>query len=331
MDYCKLEKEKKISKRRLSLYPIKDLEVFEKYKKAQACYWTAEELDLVTDKKQFNNLKPNEKEFLKKILAFFNASDIIVNENMSANWLNEEEFNSPEISNFLWFQGMIECVHSECYSLLIDTYIDNKEEKDTLFNAVEKIPSVRKKAEWVYKYMNENIPLIKRVFAFVLVEGLQFSGSFCSIFWFKKRGLLPGLSFANQLIARDEGLHADFSSLLFKRLQDKNDKKFNQEKAYELVKECVEIEIEFVCDSLRVDLIGMNKKLMAQYIKYIADYWLKHCGFEPLYRVKQPFEWMETISLQGKTNFFEARVSEYQKSGVGNTREEREFSIDCDF
>lgn len=318
--------------RRLSIFPIRDKTAFNMYKQHQAVFWTAEEIDLAEDMRDLKKLKSEEREFLFKILAFFNSSDIIVNANIDESWMLEPSLQAPEIKFFLQFQMSIENTHSETYSLLIDTYC-NAKEKEKYFNAVERIPSVRAKAQWVTKYMNRQRPLVERLFAFVLVEGLQFSGSFASLFWFKKRGLMPGLTFSNELISRDEGLHATFTAMLFKRENEKlkNEDKFTQTQAYEIVHDCVRIETQFMCDALKVRLIGMNDQSMTQYIKFVADYWLMECGFEPLYKTTNPFVFMEMISLSAKTNFFEKRVSDYNKANVGTTREEREFSMDHAF
>ena len=318
---------------RYSLFPIKDPEVWALYKQAKACFWVAEEGDLSQDAKDFKErLTEPQKRFVLKVLAFFNGADVIVNKNISANFL--EDFNDNlEIQCFYYFQGMMENIHSESYSLMIDTLARDDTEKDLLLNAISYIPSVGKKAEWVNTYMNKNIPLVKRLFGFTLVEGLQFSGSFCAIFWLKTKGLMPGLAQYNELISRDEGLHCKFSALMFKRENAKlsDEKKMTQKEAYNIVEDCVDIEKLFVNDCLKIDLIGMNRRLMSEYIEFVADVMLVLCGFDKLYNTNNPFVWMESISLEGKTNFFEKRVSEYQKAGVGAKKEEQVFSINEDF
>lgn len=320
-------------KRRLSLFPIQDNEVWSLYKQAQASFWTAEEIDLTDDLSSFKHMKQPEREFVKMVLAFFNSADILVNANISANFLEEDCFNTPEVQCFYFFQGMIEGVHSETYSLLIDTYFTDPKEKKDAFNAIETVPAIREKAKWVTKYMNNSIPLTRRLFGFALVEGLQFSGSFCAIFWLKKRNLCPGLGFSNELISRDEGMHTKFSCLMFKRETAKLDPKMRltTKEAHAIVEECVQIEQRFVNNSLKISLIGMSSSLMNQYIRFVADVILEMCDFPPLYKVHNPFEWMETISLQAKSNFFERRVSEYAKSNVGSTVQEREFSMTEEF
>ena len=324
--------EKSVMSRRLSLFPIKDDEVWSNfYKKAQACHWTAEEIDLGEDLKSFKRMSNGEKRFVKFVLAFFNGADVVVNANISANFLND--FDTPEINAFYWLQGAMEVIHSETYSLLIDTYFTDKEEKEKAFNAItgDEYPTIKAKAEWVTKYMNRERSLVERLFGFALVEGLQFSGSFCAIFWLKKRNLCPGLTFSNELISRDEALHTEFSCLMFKRENAKAETPFSQEDAYRVTKECVEIEKKFVNESLKIALIGMNSKMMGQYIERVADVILGLAGFEPLYNAKNPFDFMEMINLEGKTNFFEKRVGEYQKANIGQTKEQMEFSMDCDF
>ena len=319
--------------KRLSLLPIKDNEVWTLYKKAFACFWAPPEIDLHEDLKDIKKLTAGERRFILYVLAFFNSSDIIVNKNISANFLNETELDTPEINCFYFFAGAMENIHSETYSILIDTLITDKKEKDQAFNAIENFPTIRAKADWVTKFMNKDRSLVERLFGFACVEGIQFSGSFCAIFWLKKRGLMPGLTFSNELISRDEALHTEFSCLMFKRQNAllPEEKRFTQENAHEIVRDCVEIEKKFVNKSLQIRLIGMNNILMNQYIESVADVILQMAGFEPCYHTKNPFAFMETISLSGKTNFFEKRVAEYQKSGIMNTSEEREFSLDMDF
>lgn len=308
----------------------RDPEAWRQYKQSVACFWTPEEADLSKDVQDFAKLKDEEKYFLKVVLAFFNSSDNLVNSNISMNFHNDFS-KQTEVLFFLDFQKAIENIHSESYSLMIDTLVKDKIEKKRLFNAVETFPSIRKKANWVCKHMRSDLPLCRRLFAFVLVEGLQFSGSFCSIFFFKKRGLLPGISFFNELISRDEGLHAKFTAMLFRRENERTQNPITQKQAETIVIQCVQAEREFVCDSLNVRLIGMNANLMTQYIQFVADYMLTLCNFKKMYQVENPFPWMESISLQAKTNFFEKRVSEYAKANVGTTEKERTFSLTCDF
>lgn len=295
---------------RFVLFPIQYHGIWEMYKQAQASSWTTEEIDLETDRKHWEeNLNENEKHFISHILAFFAASDGIVNENLAKRFMDEVQL--PEARCFYGFQIAIENVHSETYSQLIDTLILDKVEKDKLFHAIDTIPAVKKKAEWALKWIQEG-SFAERLVAFAAVEGILFSGSFCSIFWLKKRGLMPGLSFSNELISRDEGLHCDFACLLYSMLQER----LKAETIYEIIHSAVQTELEFVMEALPVSLIGMNAHLMAQYIQFAADRLIYALGYGKLYNVANPFDWMESISLQGKTNFFERRVAEYQKSGV---------------
>ncbi len=309
---------------RFVLLPIKYPEIWKMYKKHEASFWTAEEIDLSPDLKDWERLTADEQHFVKHVLAFFAASDGIVNENLAVNFMKEVQL--PEARCFYGFQIMIENIHSETYSLLIDTYIKDPVEKNRLFHALDTVPCVQKKAEWALKWIN-NGSFAERLVAFAAVEGIFFSGSFCSIFWLKKRGLMPGLSFSNELISRDEGLHCDFACLLYGMLENK----LSQERIYEIIKDAVENEREFVTDALPVSLIGMNSKLMCQYIEFVADRLLVALGYPKIYNAINPFDFMETISLQGKTNFFEKRVAEYQKAGVMNTKEQQEFKLDEDF
>lgn len=318
----------KENKDRFVLFPIKHQEVWSMYKKAEASFWTAEEIDLSHDGKDWDRLNANERHFIKHVLAFFAASDGIVNENLAINFIREVQI--PEARCFYGFQIMMENIHSETYSLLIDTYIKDSSEKDGLFHAIETVPCVTKKAEWALRWISKkNASFAERLIAFAAVEGIFFSGSFCSIFWLKKRGLMPGLAFSNELISRDEGLHCDFACLLYSMLQDK----LTIERVHEIIGNAVEIEKEFVTDSLPVDLIGMNAKLMCQYIEFVADRLLVALGYRKLFNATNPFDFMELISLQGKTNFFEKRVAEYQKAGVMNngSKENYSFSTKEDF
>merc|ERR1712020_172099 len=272
----------------------------------------------------WNRLKPDEKYFIKHVLAFFAASDGIVNENLVEKFMQEVQV--PEARCFYGFQIAIENIHSEMYSLLIDTYIKDPAEKDKLFNAIETLPAVMKKANWALNWIN-NASYAERVIAFASVEGIFFSGSFAAIFWLKKRGLMPGLTFSNELISRDEGLHTDFACLMYHHLQTKP----SEDRIVEIVQEAVETEIEFLTDALPVKLIGMNHELMATYIKFVADRLFVELNCNKIYKVTNPFDFMENISLDGKTNFFEKRVGDYQKAGVMSNREDNKFTLDADF
>jgi ribonucleoside-diphosphate reductase beta chain len=314
----------KENKDRFVILPIKYPAIWEMYKKAEASFWTAEEIDLSDDMKHWESLNPGEKHFISHILAFFAASDGIVNENLAVNFMSEVQL--PEARCFYGFQIMMENIHSETYALLIDTYIKDPAEKDRLFHAIETVPCVGKKAEWALKWIN-NGTFAERLIAFAAVEGIFFSGSFCSIFWLKKRGLMPGLTFSNELISRDEGSHCEFACLLYRMLENK----LSKEAATKIITDAVEIEKEFVSDALPVSLIGMNAKMMGQYIEFVADRWLDELGYDKVYGASNPFDFMEMISLQGKTNFFEKRVGDYQKSGVMNSAESKAFSLDEDF
>jgi ribonucleoside-diphosphate reductase beta chain len=312
------------NKERFVLLPIKYPEIWQMYKKHEASFWTAEEIDLSADLKDWERLTADEQHFVKHVLAFFAASDGIVNENLAVNFMREVQL--PEARCFYGFQIMMENIHSETYSLLIDTYIKEAAEKRYLFNAIETVPCVKKKADWALRWI-ENGSFAERLVAFAAVEGIFFSGSFCSIFWLKKRGLMPGLSFSNELISRDEGLHCDFACLLYSMLEEK----LSEEQVQHVIADAVKNEHEFVTDALPVSLIGMNAKLMCQYIEFVADRLLVALGYSKIYNATNPFDFMETISLQGKTNFFEKRVGEYQKAGVMGTKEEKEFKLDEDF
>jgi ribonucleoside-diphosphate reductase beta chain len=309
---------------RFVLFPIQNPQVWEFYKKAEASFWTAEEIDLSQDQKDWNNLNDNERHFIKHVLAFFAASDGIVNENLAINFMQEVQM--PEARCFYGFQIMMENIHSETYSLLIDTYIKDPKEKDYLFNALETVPAVQRKGQWALTWINsENFA--ERLIAFAAVEGIFFSGSFCSIFWLKKRGLMPGLTFSNELISRDEGLHCDFACLLYSYLENK----LPEERVQAIIRDAVTIEQEFVTDALPVSLIGMNARTMSQYIEFVADRLLVSLGCGKIYNATNPFDFMEMISVQGKTNFFEKRVAEYQKAGVMTERADNMFSLDEDF
>ena len=312
---------------RFVLFPIKYHEVWQMYKKAEASFWTTEEVDLSKDMQHWDKLNENEKHFIKHVLAFFAASDGIVNENLVSRFSNEVQIS--EARCFYGFQIMIENIHSEMYSLLIDTYVKDLTERDRLFHAIEHIPCIKKKADWALNWIeDEKSTFGERLVAFAAVEGIFFSGSFAAIFWLKKRGMMPGLTFSNELISRDEGLHCDFACLLFSLLQNKP----SNETVIQIIREAVVIEQEFLTDALPVGLIGMNETLMSQYIEFVADRLLVALGCGKFYRTKNPFDFMELISLQGKTNFFEKRVGEYQKSGVMQTSaSEKVFTIDADF
>jgi ribonucleoside-diphosphate reductase beta chain len=310
---------------RFVLFPIQHSEIWRMYKQAVASFWTAEEIDLAQDLKDWDGLSGDERHFVKHVLAFFAASDGIVNENLAERFLSEVQV--PEARCFYGFQIAIENIHSETYSLLIDTYIKDGTEKSHLFNALETVPCVRKKADWAMRWINSESSFGERLVAFAAVEGIFFSGSFCSIFWLKKRGLMPGLTFSNELISRDEGLHCDFACLLYSMLNNK----MEEYRIREIITEAVAIEKEFILDALPVSLIGMNAKLMSEYIEFVADRLLVTLGYSKAYGTANPFPWMDLISLQGKTNFFEKRVAEYQKAGVMGKKEEQVFTLDEDF
>tara|TARA_Y100001972_G_scaffold129000_1_gene193326 strand:- start:7880 stop:8860 length:981 start_codon:yes stop_codon:yes gene_type:complete len=318
----------KENKDRFVLFPIQQNDIWQFYKRAEASFWTAEEIDLSQDLKDWANLNDGERHFIKHVLAFFAASDGIVNENLAENFVSEVQYTEAKF--FYGFQIAIENIHSETYSLLIDTYVKDPNEKDHLFHAIETMDCVKKKADWALRWIDEG-NFAERLVAFAAVEGIFFSGSFCSIFWLKKRGLMPGLSFSNELISRDEGLHCDFACLLY---NNHLVNKLPKEKVVKIIEDAVEIEKEFVTDALPVKLIGMNSDLMCQYIEFVADRLLVELGCDKLYNSSNPFDFMEMISLQGKTNFFEKRVGEYQKAGVLNAEKEKEkpkFSLDEDF
>lgn len=312
--------------KRWVIFPIKEKDIWKMYKKAVSSFWTPEEIDLSKDLDDYNSLSDNERYFINNVLAFFAASDGIVNENLVERFCSEVQ--CQEAKFFYGFQVAIENIHSETYSLLIDTYIKDNILKNKVLNAVETIPSVKKKAEWALKWINDKkSDFGTRVIAFAAVEGIFFSGSFCSIFWLKKRGLMPGLCFSNELISRDEGLHTEFAVLMYSMLYNKPDK----ETIINIISEAVEIEKEFITESLPCSLIGMNKKLMIQYIEYVSDRLLQMLHIDPIYNKSNPFEWMELISVQGKTNFFEKRVGEYSNSANPNSENTHVFNINDDF
>lgn len=316
------------NKDRFVIFPIKHHDIWEWYKKMEASFWTAEEIDLHQDITDWNTkLNDDEKYFIKHILAFFAASDGIVNENLAENFVNEVQY--AEAKFFYGFQIMMENIHSETYSLLIDTYVKDEVEKDKLFHAIEVFPAIKKKAEWALKWI-ESDSFAERLIAFAAVEGIFFSGAFCSIFWLKKRGLMPGLTFSNELISRDEGVHCDFAVHLHNHhLVNKVPKA----RIKEIIIDALTIEREFITESLPVSLIGMNSTLMTQYLEFVTDRLLVELECEREYNASNPFDFMDMISLQGKTNFFEKRVAEYQKAGVMNSgdSESGKISFDADF
>ncbi|MCD0470289.1 MULTISPECIES: ribonucleotide-diphosphate reductase subunit beta [unclassified Flavobacterium] len=315
------------NKNRFVIFPIKHHDIWEWYKKMEASFWTAEEIDLHQDLTDWNNkLSDDERYFIKHILAFFAASDGIVNENLAENFVNEVQY--AEAKFFYGFQIMMENIHSETYSLLIDTYVKDEAEKAELFNALEVFPAIKKKADWALKWI-ESDSFAERLIAFAAVEGIFFSGAFCSIYWLKKRGLMPGLTFSNELISRDEGVHCDFAVHLHNHHLIN---KVPKDRIKEIIVDALDIEREFVTESLPVSLIGMNAVLMTQYLEFVADRLLVELGCERVYGSANPFDFMDMISLQGKTNFFEKRVAEYQKSGVMNTDSDaQKISFDADF
>ena len=312
---------------RFVIFPIQHHDIWEWYKKMEASFWTAEEIDLHQDLTDWNSkLNEDEKYFIKHILAFFAASDGIVNENLAENFVNEVQYSEAKF--FYGFQIMMENIHSETYSLLIDTYVKDEEEKNNLFKAIEVFPAIKKKADWALKWIDSD-SFAERLIAFAAVEGIFFSGAFCSIYWLKKRGLMPGLTFSNELISRDEGVHCDFAVHLH---NEHLVNKVPKERIEEILLDALRIEREFITESLPASLIGMNAKLMTQYLEFVTDRLLLQLGCDKKYNVTNPFDFMDMISLQGKTNFFEKRVSEYQKAGVlNNEAENPQFTTDADF
>jgi ribonucleotide reductase beta subunit family protein with ferritin-like domain len=306
------------------MFPLSDQDIWKMYKKMMDCFWRAEEIDFSKDLVDWNKLKETEKHFIKMVLAFFAASDGIVLENLGQRFLSEVQL--PEARATYGFQLMMENIHSETYSLLIDTYIKDKDEQTKLFRAIDNFPCIKKKADWAIKWIQDNrSSFATRLVAFACVEGIFFSGSFCSIYWLKKRGLMPGLTFSNELISRDEGMHTEFAVLLFNKLSRKPKKG----KVVELIKEAVEIEKEFILEALPCKLIGMNSKLMSQYIEFVADRLSQQLGYGKIFNSSNPFDFMEMISLEGKTNFFEKRVGDYSLSSCENKSEA--FNFDADF
>jgi ribonucleoside-diphosphate reductase beta chain len=314
---------------RFVIFPIKHHDLWDWYKKCEASFWTAEEIDLHTDLNDWNNkLNSDERYFIKHILAFFAASDGIVNENLAENFVSEVQY--AEAKFFYGFQIMMENIHSETYSLLIDTYVKDEKEKDLLFNAIENFPAIKKKADWALKWI-ESPSFAERLIAFAAVEGIFFSGAFCSIFWLKKRGLMPGLTFSNELISRDEGMHCDYAVHLH---NNHLINKVPKARITEILVNALNIEREFITESLPVSLIGMNSKLMTQYLEFVTDRLLVELECDKVYNSTNPFDFMDMISLQGKTNFFEKRVAEYQKAGVMNKDKDddsQKISFDADF
>ncbi|WKN42909.1 ribonucleoside-diphosphate reductase small subunit [Tunicatimonas pelagia] len=313
---------------RFVLFPIEHDDIWQWYKKSEASFWTAEEIDLSQDLKDWGNLNDGERHFISHVLAFFAASDGIVNENLAENFVNEVQYTEAKF--FYGFQIAMENIHSETYSLLIDTYVKDSQEKNKLFNAIETMDCVKKKADWALRWIDEG-SFAERLVAFAAVEGIFFSGSFCSIFWLKKRGLMPGLTFSNELISRDEGMHCDFACHLY---NEHLNTKLSEETVRKIIIDAVEIEKEFVTDALPVSLIGMNAELMCQYIEFVADRLLLELNCAKVYNAQNPFDFMEMISLQGKTNFFEKRVGEYQKAGVKNSTQDQDrpkFSLNEEF
>lgn len=311
---------------RFVLFPIEHNDIWKFYKISEASFWTAEEIDLVQDLTDWDTkLNDDERHFIKHVLAFFAASDGIVNENLAENMVREVQYTEAKF--FYGFQIMMENIHSETYSLLIDTYIKDPKEKDYLFHAIDNVPCVKKKADWALRWISQG-SFQERLIAFAAVEGIFFSGSFCSIFWLKKRGLMPGLTFSNELISRDEGLHCDFACLLY---NDHIVNKLSTEQVRQIISDAVEIEKEFVVDAIPVALLGMNADEMCKYIEFVADRLLSTLGAGKIYNVENPFPWMDMISIQGKTNFFEKRVGDYQKAGVMAEKAKQVFSLDEDF
>merc|ERR1712222_184765 len=313
--------------RRWVMFPIQHPAVWEMYKKHEASFWTAEEIDLSQDSRDWEALGASEQHFIKHVLAFFAASDGMVIENLASQFSTEVQI--PEARAFYGFQIAMENIHSETYSLLIEQYIRDPAEKDRVFDAIHTMPAVRDKAQWAVQWMTRNSSFAERLVAFSAVEGILFSGSFCAIYWLKKRGLMPGLTFSNELISRDEGLHAEFACLIYGTLQ----RQLPEHVVHDIIRGAVDVERRFICEALSCDLIGMNSELMTRYIEFVADRLLTALGHPKLYGSTNPFDWMELISLQGKTNFFEKRVGEYQKAGVmaPTDEESKGFALDADF
>ena len=309
---------------RFVMFPIQHQDIWDMYKKQVDCFWRAEEIDLSKDLNDWNILTTDEKLFISMILAFFAASDGIVLENLGSRFMNEVQVS--EARAFYGFQIAMENIHSHCYSLLIDSYIKDPEEKQNLFRGIDNFPCIKKKADWAQKWISDKrSSFASRLIAFACVEGIMFSGAFCSIFWLKKRGLMPGLTFSNELISRDEALHTEFAILLYKKLN----KKTSKHKVYEIIKEAVDIETEFICEALPCRLIGMNSDMMTQYIQFVADRLSVQLGYDKIYNTANPFSWMELISIEQKVSFFEAKVSQY---GLANkTKADDIFDFNAEF
>jgi len=309
--------------KRFVLFPVIYNDVYELYKKAESSFWTANEIDLSKDISDWEKLNNDEKHFIKNIIGFFAGSDGIIMENLACRFMNEIQI--PEARAFYSYQIFNESIHSETYSLLIDTYIKDNEEKEKIFNSIENIPSVAKKASWAYKWIeNKDVSFSMRLIAFAIVEGIFFSGSFCAIYWIKKRGLLPGLTFSNELISKDEGMHCEFATLLYSMIKNRVDENI----VHEIFQEAVEIEKEFITDSIKCNMIGMNSELMKQYIEFVSDRLLVQLGYNRIWNVENPFDFMELISLRPKSNFFEVRVGEYAKSKISESSTNFELSND---
>ena len=318
-----------ISSDRLTIFPIEHYDMWEMYKKSVSVFWTPEELDLSKDIDDFNKLNNNEKFFIKQILAFFSSSDTIVNINLGERFLNDVQI--LEAKFFYSFQMSIENIHSETYSLLIDTYFKESKDKEEALNAINYMPCIKKKADWCFKWINdEKAPFSQRLLAFALVEGVFFSGAFCSIFWLKERGLMPGLSFSNELISRDEGMHVEFAVLLYSKIVNR----LSQDIVHQIVKEAVEVEKNFIIESIPCSTLGMSADLMSIYIEFVADRLLTQLNYDKIWNSNNPFPFMDRISIESKSNFFESRVSQYSKANVGGKQEHskiREFSLEADF
>ncbi len=307
-------------------FPVLNQDIHDLYKKQEACFWTVEEVDLSKDRDDWEKLNENDKKFVKGILAFFSAGDGLVSDNIDCNFL--DDIDVKEVKKTYRFQSMMEDIHNEMYSVMIDTFITDPEDKKKTLDAMNTMPAIRKIIDWVMKWMKpEENSYAHRLLGFILFEGLYFSGPFAGIFWLKKRNLLPGLTFSNELISRDEGMHTDFGILLYNKLKEK----VPEEEVHSIFSEAVNIEKEFINESIPCALIGMNAGLMSQYIEYVADRLLVLLNYNKIYESKNPFDFMEDISIEGKTNFFEERVSQYSLSGVGGNEEDREFALDEDF
>jgi ribonucleotide reductase beta subunit family protein with ferritin-like domain len=314
---------------RLTIFPIQYEHIWDMYKKAVSSFWSVEEIDLSKDLDDFNKLSENERKFIKNILAFFSSSDTIVNINLGERFLIEVQL--LEAKFFYAFQMTMENIHSETYSLLIDTYFKDPQEKHESFNAIQYIPCIQKKAEWCFKWINDQqSSFAQRLIAFAIVEGVFFSGAFCSIFWLKERGMMPGLAFSNELISRDEGMHVEFAILLYSMIKNR----LPEETVHQIVREAVEVEKNFIIESIPCSLLGMNSELMSVYIEFVADRLLSQMNYNKIWNVANPFPFMERISIETKSNFFESRVSQYSKANVGNKQQHseiRKFALDADF